>query len=167
MSDINSDDCRSTIDPENGQNMDQINISSDQTSNVHNLRTRRNRNVIIDENFDLADFPSDLDDSDTSEYNPSNSDSDVNKACMSGNTSKKRKLSKNNKGKIVSEGESSDDDDELSSTVSPRAKSKLNTTVSPEKTKYTKKSRIKPLYKHKWWNEKKKSNRNSGLAYEY
>ena len=92
MSDINYDDCKSTNDPVNGQSMDQINISSYQTSNVHNLRMRRNRNVIIDENFDLANFPSDLDDSDTSEYNPSNSDSDVNKACMSGNTSKKRKL---------------------------------------------------------------------------
>ena len=100
MSDINSDDCRSTIDPENGQNMDQINISSDQSSNVHNLRTRRNRNVIIDENFDLADFPSDLDDSDTSEYNPSNSDSDVNKACMSGTPVKKENYQKIIKAKL-------------------------------------------------------------------
>ena len=32
---------------------------------------------------------------------------------------------------------------------------------------YTKKSRIKPVHKHKWWTEKKKINRNSGLAYEY
>ena len=194
---LNFDDRSSSNNENNGQNMDNITNRGESNSNGPNLRRRRNNKIIVDENFDLSNFPSDISDSDTSEYKPSDSDSDVNKACMSVNTSKKRKLSKhNNKGKIISERESSDDDEynpvakcdnrdpkpfvsspvsndeanstlELSSTVSPIAKCKLNTTVTPEKPKYTKKSRIKPLNKHKWWNENRKIKRNSGQAYEY
>ena len=56
---------------------------------------------------------------------------------------------------------------ELSRTISPVAKCKLNTSVTPEKPKYTKKSRVKPLNKEKWENVSRKIKRNRGEAYEY
>ena len=161
--------------PTNDESLHQPNIISENTdsnSNSHNLRRKRNQRIIIDEHFDLNDFSSDLDDSDTSEYVPTDSDSDV-KACTSVKTSKKRKVGKINS---VRESLQSDDDIEFDPVAnrgpqplvsSPVSKFNSTLTVSPEKAKYTKKSRNKPLNKHKWYTENKKAKRNSGKAYEY
>ena len=55
----------------------------------------------------------------------------------------------------------------MSRTISPVAKCKLNTSVTPEKPKYTKKSRVKPEKKEDWENEDRKIKRNKGQAYQY
>ena len=60
---LNFDDRSSSNNENNGQNMDNITNRGESNSNGRNLRRPRNNKIIVDENFDLSNISSDLDDS--------------------------------------------------------------------------------------------------------
>ena len=112
---------------------------------------------------DFSDF-SDL------EYKPSDSDIDSDENNPSEHIKNKGKIiSDRGQQPLASSPVSKDVNTtlELSKTISPVVKCNPNTSVTPEKPKYTKKSRVKPEIKAAWKTEDRKRKRNRGQAYQY
>ena len=131
--------------------------------------------IIIDDNFNLDAYASDCDISDSSgsTYRPSDSesDSDMDKPSTSSNAINKGKIISDRVPQTLASTPVRNDDVnntlELSRTINPVTNCKLNTSVTPEKPKYTKKSRVKPEIRENWKNVSRKDKRNRGEAYEY